>query len=149
MAALDGGADDYITKPFSMDELLARLRAAVRGGGDVRLTPTEWHRLEILVTSPERLIMQKHLLQEVWGSPRATRPTDAHGTRQVPDLTSAHRAATVGVGLAVARGFVEAIRGTPHAEETPGGGLTMVLTLAMAASHPPSPEPDLSPTAIA
>jgi hypothetical protein len=55
----------------------------------------------------------------------------------------------VGVGLAVARGFVEAIRGTLHAEDTPGGGLTMVLTLAMAASHPPSPEPDLSPTAIA
>ncbi|MFD3837588.1 response regulator [Streptomyces sp. NPDC058642] len=97
VAALDAGADDYITKPFSMNELLARLRAAVRrtedaplvpemtpvetadfsidlrakrvvrGGRDVRLTPTEWHLLEILVTSPGRLITQKHLLQEVWG----------------------------------------------------------------------------------
>ncbi|CAL9414057.1 response regulator [Streptomyces pilosus] len=97
VAALDAGADDYITKPFSMNELLARLRAAVRrtgdtpagpvatlvetedftldlpakravrDGRDVRLTPTEWHLLEILVTSPGRLITQKHLLKEVWG----------------------------------------------------------------------------------
>ncbi|MFH8418550.1 response regulator [Streptomyces collinus] len=97
VAALDAGADDYVTKPFSMNELLARLRAAVRrtedtpagpaatlvetedftldllakravrDGKDVRLTPTEWHLLEILVTSPGRLITQKHLLNEVWG----------------------------------------------------------------------------------
>ncbi|MEU3935019.1 response regulator [Streptomyces sp. NPDC029044] len=97
VAALDAGADDYVTKPFSMNELLARLRAAVRrtedtpagpavtlvetrdftldllakravrDGRDVRLTPTEWHLLEILVTSPGRLITQKHLLNEVWG----------------------------------------------------------------------------------
>ncbi|MGP4087932.1 response regulator [Streptomyces sp. KR55] len=97
VAALDAGADDYVTKPFSMDELMARLRAAVRrtedtplapettvvetdgftidlfakkvvrDGHDVRLTPTEWHLLEILVTNPGRLITQKHLLQEVWG----------------------------------------------------------------------------------
>ena len=92
VAALDAGADDYVTKPFSMDELLARLRAAVRRTEDtplatgttfvetadftidllakklhVRLTPTEWHLLEILVTSPGRLITQNHLLEEVWG----------------------------------------------------------------------------------
>ncbi|GAA4087901.1 response regulator [Streptomyces shaanxiensis] len=101
VAALDAGADDYVTKPFSMDELMARLRAAVRrteesslalgttrvetagftvdllarkvvrAGRDVRLTPTEWHLLEILVTNPGRLITQKHLLQEVWGVSRS------------------------------------------------------------------------------
>ncbi|WP_306184079.1 response regulator [Streptomyces sp. MK5] len=97
VAALDAGADDYITKPFSMDELMARLRACVRrteesplvsettlvttdefaidllakkatrGGRDVRLTPTEWHLLEILITHPGRLVTRKQLLQEVWG----------------------------------------------------------------------------------
>ncbi|MEW1860291.1 response regulator [Streptomyces sp. NBC_00669] len=98
--ALDAGADDYVTKPFGMDELLARLRAAVRraepgtgagaddqavvvtdaftvdlaakkvhgsGGADVRLTPTEWHLLEVLVRNPGRLVTQTQLLQEVWG----------------------------------------------------------------------------------
>lgn len=98
VSALDAGADDYITKPFSMNELLARLRAAVRrtdaapavpetvlvttdeftvdlvakkasrAGHDVRLTPTEWHLLEILVSNPGRLITQRQLLQEVWGA---------------------------------------------------------------------------------
>jgi two-component system KDP operon response regulator KdpE len=99
--ALDAGADDYVTKPFGMDELLARLRAAVRraepadggdvvveteaftvdlaakkvhrDGRDVRLTPTEWHLLEILVTNPGRLISQKQLLQEVWGVSQSTK----------------------------------------------------------------------------
>ncbi|MEU4357282.1 response regulator [Streptomyces virginiae] len=96
--ALDAGADDYVTKPFGMDELLARLRAAVRRaepsagagegevvvategftvdlaakkavreGRDVRLTPTEWHLLEVLVRNGGKLVSQKHLLQEVWG----------------------------------------------------------------------------------
>jgi two-component system KDP operon response regulator KdpE len=95
VAALDAGADDYVTKPFGMDELLARLRAALRrnsavteqlpvvvagaftvdlaarrvttAGGEVRLTPTEWHLLEVLVRSPGRLVAQKALLHEVWG----------------------------------------------------------------------------------
>ncbi|MCT4352457.1 response regulator [Streptomyces sp. Je 1-79] len=97
VGALDAGADDYVTKPFGMDELLARLRAAVRraepvggddglvtveaegftvdlaakkvhrDGRDVRLTPTEWHLLEVLVRNSGRLVSQKQLLQEVWG----------------------------------------------------------------------------------
>ncbi|WP_433469500.1 response regulator [Spirillospora sp. CA-128828] len=94
VAALDAGADDYVTKPFGMDELLARLRAAirraapveegvvvstdaftvdlaakrvVREGADVRLTPTEWHVLELLVRHSGRLISQRQLLREVWG----------------------------------------------------------------------------------
>ena len=94
VAALDAGADDYVTKPFGMDELLARLRAAVRraspgpdepvvvtpdftvdlaakrvtrDGGDVRLTPTEWQMLEVLVRSSGRLVTQRQLLTEVWG----------------------------------------------------------------------------------
>ncbi|WP_432492038.1 response regulator [Kineococcus gypseus] len=94
--ALDAGADDYVTKPFAMDVLLARLRAAVRrrGAGEggapqvveagalrvdlarrtvtrhgepVKLTPTEWHLLQVLVTSAGRLVTQTELLKEVWG----------------------------------------------------------------------------------
>jgi two-component system, OmpR family, KDP operon response regulator KdpE len=92
--ALDAGADDYVTKPFGMDELLARLRAAVRrrspgdegpvvdtadfvvdlaakqarnAGGPVRLTPTEWHVLEVLIRHQDKLVSQRQLLHEVWG----------------------------------------------------------------------------------
>ena len=94
VAALDAGADDYVTKPFGMDELLARLRAALRraapaeeeavvetpdftvdlaakrvtdDGGEVRLTPTEWQIVEVLVRNPGKLVTQRQLLQEVWG----------------------------------------------------------------------------------
>ena len=92
--ALDLGADDYVTKPFGMDELLARIRAAlrrapgveqdprveaegftvdldvkrvVRDGVDVHLTPKEWDIVEVLVRNPGRLVSQRQLLHDVWG----------------------------------------------------------------------------------
>lgn len=92
--ALDAGADDYVTKPFEMRELLARLRAALRRGAtdaadpvvtagplmidlarsvvtrngeSVRLTPTEWRLLEVLARHPDALVAQRTLLREVWG----------------------------------------------------------------------------------
>jgi two-component system KDP operon response regulator KdpE len=126
--ALDAGADDYVTKPFAMEELLARMRAAARRAGtaddqprvrlgdlavdlaakrvtrdpgpasgspsgspsaearnspagqaggspaadspegrDIRLTPTEWHLLEVLLRNPGKLLSQRQLLAEVWG----------------------------------------------------------------------------------
>jgi two-component system KDP operon response regulator KdpE len=97
VGALDAGADDYVTKPFGMDELLARLRAAVRrsavsgvdgaeavvetdsftidlaakkvrrDGREVHLTKTEWGVLELLVRNRGRLVAQKQLLHDVWG----------------------------------------------------------------------------------
>jgi two-component system, OmpR family, KDP operon response regulator KdpE len=94
VAALDAGADDYVTKPFGMDELMARMRAAlrraspseeeavvetpdftidlaakrvIRDGDEVRLTPTEWHLVEVLVRNRGRLVTQTQLLKEVWG----------------------------------------------------------------------------------
>jgi two-component system, OmpR family, KDP operon response regulator KdpE len=109
--ALDAGADDYVTKPFGMEELLARMRAVGRRvitegdqprvrlgnlvvdlaakrvtraagcgsgdepgvepgaepGTDIRLTPTEWHLLEVLLRHPGKLLNQQYLLKEVWG----------------------------------------------------------------------------------
>jgi two-component system KDP operon response regulator KdpE len=96
VAALDAGADDYVTKPFGVDELLARIRAVTRraatggggqptvqigqhtvdladrvvtaaDGGAVRLTPTEWHLIEILAANPGKLVSQRLLLERVWG----------------------------------------------------------------------------------
>ena len=93
--ALDAGADDYVTKPFAMNELLARLRAAVRraqpaeasepvveagdlridlarrrvlrAGQEVRLSPTEWSLLEVLVRHRGRMVGRLQLLHDVWG----------------------------------------------------------------------------------
>ncbi|WP_207842012.1 response regulator [Williamsia soli] len=93
--ALDAGADDYVTKPFGMEEFLARLRAAVRrgratessepvvetdaftvdlrtkqvtrGGVPVHLTPTEWGVLELLVRNEDKLVSQRDILTHVWG----------------------------------------------------------------------------------
>jgi two-component system KDP operon response regulator KdpE len=119
VAALDAGADDYVTKPFGVDELLARIRAVTRrsvpnpndspavaigrytvdlsnreitpkalAGADsdklqrpgvVRLTPTEWHLLDILLRNPGKLVSQRQLLQEVWGPQYQT---ETHYLRQ-------------------------------------------------------------------
>lgn len=98
--ALDAGADDYVTKPFGMDEFLARLRAAVRrntaaeidqpvvetasftvdlaakkvtkNGAEVHLTPTEWGMLEVLARNRGKLVGREELLKEVWGPAYAT-----------------------------------------------------------------------------
>lgn len=93
--ALDAGADDYVTKPFQIDELLARLRAlgrraassvsdplvafgdveidlatktVRRGGQPVHLTPTEWRMLEFLARNPGSLVTRQTLLKEIWGT---------------------------------------------------------------------------------
>ena len=96
IGALDAGADDYVTKPFDMDELLARMRATLRRaqtadatepvvrvgdveidlarklvtreGKRVRLTPTEYSLLETMVANPGKLLTHRWLLQKVWGS---------------------------------------------------------------------------------
>jgi two-component system KDP operon response regulator KdpE len=94
VAALDAGADDYVTKPFAMNEFLARLRAALRraapteqervivtpdfkidlgakqihrDGSELHLTPTEWQIVEVLARSRGKLITQQQLLKQVWG----------------------------------------------------------------------------------
>ncbi|MET8123803.1 response regulator [Micromonospora sp. NPDC005189] len=96
VAALDAGADDYVTKPFGVEELLARIRAVTRrlgasseampalrigqhtvdladhsvlrdDGTEVKLTPTQWSVLEKLLRHPGKLVSQRQLLQDVWG----------------------------------------------------------------------------------
>ncbi|SCL17601.1 response regulator [Micromonospora inyonensis] len=99
VAALDAGADDYVTKPFGIDELLARIRAVTRrltatadtgppaathrlgrhtvdladhtvtrdDGTAVKLTPTQWRMLELLLRHPGKLVSQRQLLHDVWG----------------------------------------------------------------------------------
>ena len=94
VAALDAGANDYVTKPFGMDELMARVRVALRaasgaeenavvetrdftidlaakrvrrGERDVRLTATEWQVVEMLARNPGRLVTQHELLERIWG----------------------------------------------------------------------------------
>jgi two-component system KDP operon response regulator KdpE len=94
VAALDAGANDYVSKPFGMAELMARLRVALRatvpaeelpvvetpdftidlaakrvrkGTTDIRLTATEWQVVEILARNPGKLITQRQLLEQVWG----------------------------------------------------------------------------------
>ena len=121
--ALDEGADDYVTKPFGMDELLARIRVAVRryvpasetalietphftvdltakrvsrDGADVRLTPTEWAILELLVRHPGQLMPQRQILAHVWG-PAYEKETNylrvyvAHLRRKLEPVPSAPR----------------------------------------------------------
>jgi two-component system KDP operon response regulator KdpE len=98
VGALDAGADDYITKPFGIDELLARIRAVTRRAhpqdagsstatigryridlgdhtitpADFHLTPIEWQLIEQLVRNPGKLITQRHLLHEIWGPQYST-----------------------------------------------------------------------------
>ncbi len=93
VAALDAGANDYVTKPFGIDELMARVRVALRvpvgeeapivettdftidlankrvsrAGRDVRLTATEWQIVELLARNPGKLVTQRQMLEEVWG----------------------------------------------------------------------------------
>ena len=94
VAALDIGANNYVTKPFGMDELMARLRAVLRdvrrgpdervietghfvidlaaqcvtsGGREVRLTRTEWQIVKLLARNPGRLVTQRELLSGIWG----------------------------------------------------------------------------------
>ena len=145
VAALDAGADDYVTKPFGMDELLARLRAALRratpaeedavietddftvdlaskrvstADGEVRLTPTEWHLVEILARNAGKLVSQRQLLQEVWARSREGNELPARLPRPDPEQARARSSATPLVHHRGAHGLPlrsrQARRARPH-----------------------------------
>jgi two-component system KDP operon response regulator KdpE len=150
VAALDAGADDYVTKPFAMDELLARMRAVLRrrgspsaeevpvvrvgdlevdlarrlvtrGGRNVHLTPIEFGLLEQFVTNPGRLLTHRLLLQRVWGEPNP------------------HRGAMVRVHVANLRKKLEEIPGEPSRILTePGVGYRWADPGDDAAAQPPA-----------
>ncbi len=147
--ALDAGADDYVTKPFGMNELLARMRAAGRRNApaeeeavietddftidlatkrittptdEVKLTPTEWHLVEVLVRNAGRLVTQRQLLQEVWG------PAVPHRDRLPPSPHGPGAAQARAGPVAAALLHHRARHGLPLRAVAPDGGIGTVAS---------------------